>query len=370
MQTDIYARLRELAASAQAKPEEMRPVLLRVTTDLFALHPQHSLQEIHLYEEMAGKLIADADEASLTLVARKLARCADAPASVLKRIRARGGAPAREILQFDTRIEWRELRQIAASGACDHASAIAGRSDLDREITKILAGRQEREIARALAANARAPLAIEDLRLLSARGREDAILAQALLSRGDLTLDHLPLYLSADAAQRDQLIGLVRAASLAQAGRADAAAPLSDAACVRLEEAALRQKRSSFALVLAEILGCDGLCARKIVEDESGDALTLAFIAVGLPRTIGARIFLIAFPKVALSAEIFQRNLALFDWLPRRDAARIIAAISGEARRADAAFSRAQGGRAPFGDPQEHKEPAREEAIVMPALRG
>jgi hypothetical protein len=372
MQTDIYARLRDLAVSAEAKPEEMRPILLRITTDLFVLHDQHTPQEIRLYEEMAGKLIDDADEASLNLVARKLARCADAPASVLQRIRARGGAPAHEILRVYARIESRELRQIAASGPCDQATAIAGRSDLDREISKILAGRQEREIARALAANALAPLAVEDLRLLCARGREDSALARALLSRSDLTLDHLPLYLAADAEQREKLIGLVRVESLASAGRNDASESLMDAACVRLEEGALRQKRSSFALVLAEILGCDPLCARKIVDDENGDALTLAFIAIGLPQSIGARIFLVAFPKVALSAEIFRRNLAMFDWLPRRDASRIVAAISGEARRADAAYLRAQGRRAPLGHgaaTEQQMDPARDEERVIPALR-
>ena len=132
MQTDIFARLRDLAASAGSGTGEMRPILLRVTTDLFALHERHTPGEIRLYEEMADRLIADADEASLTLVARKLARCPDAPASVLRRIRARGGAPEVEILRADKRLDGGELRQAAARGACDHACAVAGRDDLDR----------------------------------------------------------------------------------------------------------------------------------------------------------------------------------------------------------------------------------------------
>ena len=65
------------------------------------------------------------------------------------------------------------------------------------------------------------------------------------------------------------------------------------------------------------------------VEDESGDALSLAFIALGAPREIGARIFLVAFPRVALSREIFERNLALIASLPRRDATRVIVALAG-----------------------------------------
>ena len=188
MPPDIYARLQDLAASAQANPAEMRPILLRVTTDMFILHAEHSGEEIRLYEEMAQKLIDDADSATLAVVARKLAHCADAPSSVLNRIRAKGGEAAREIVQFSRQIEWRDLRRIAADSPWDIACALAGRSDLDREIIGILAGRPEREIARALAANALAPLSHLDLNLLAARGREDVTLAQALLRRGEITL--------------------------------------------------------------------------------------------------------------------------------------------------------------------------------------
>jgi uncharacterized protein (DUF2336 family) len=344
MQTDIYARLRDLAASSDSRSGEMRPILLRVATDLFALHQRHTPQEIRLYEEMADRLVADADEDSLTLVAHKLARCPDAPASILRRIRARGGAPEVEILRADPRIDHPELRQAAASGACDQACAVAARNDLDREIAKILSQRPEREVVRALAANARAPLAVEDLRRLSARGRDDAVLARLLLDRGEPTLDVLPLYLAADAARREQLIGLVRAAGLIHTGRADGLAPLDDEATARLEACALRRKRSSFALALAGILGCDLLRARKIVADAGGDALTLAFIAIGLPQEIAARIFLAAFPKVALSVEAFARNMALYARMPRREAARIVDAITGDSGKTGASHARARVG--------------------------
>ena len=193
MPADMYSRLRDLAASAESKPAEMRPVLLRVTTDLFVLHDSHTPQEIHLFEEMACRLIDDSDEATRSHVARKLAGCADAPGEVLRRLRLRGGAAAHELLLSDRQIGWTDLRQIAASGACDHACAVAGRTDLDREISSILAGRPEREVARALAANSQAPLAVEDMRLLISRGREDQTLAKALLARSALGLDHLPL---------------------------------------------------------------------------------------------------------------------------------------------------------------------------------
>lgn len=336
MTTDIYARLRDLAASAEAKPDEMRPVLLRVTTDLFALHPRRTPEEIRLYEEMASKLIDDADETTLASVARKLSGCPDAPPAVLSRIRARGGEPAREILLRNSQIGWRELRQIAAAGPCDQTGAVAGRADLDRDIVRLLAARPEREIARALAANARAPLSSEDARLLAARGRDDAILARALLDRRELTLDHLPLYLFANPRERSKLLALTIEAQLAQAGRLASGATLDEEKVARIEDVGARQKRASFALAMADLLHCDSLVARRLVEDESGDALALAFIAIGLPPESAARIFLVAFPKVALSPEIFDRNMRLFESVPRRAAVRLVEAMVGSPREAPA----------------------------------
>ena len=149
MPADIFARLHDLAASAETRPADMRPVLLRVTTDLFVLHASHTAQEIRLYEEMTCRLIDDADEATLATVAKKLAACDDAPAAVLRRLLARGGRAACELLRNDRQIAWVELRRVAASGPCDQACAVAGRKDLDREIAGLLAGRPEREVARA-----------------------------------------------------------------------------------------------------------------------------------------------------------------------------------------------------------------------------
>jgi uncharacterized protein (DUF2336 family) len=340
MPTDIYARLRDLAASAEAKPSEMRPVLLRVTTDLFALHPQHSPEEIHLYEEMAGKLIDSADEATLTHVARKLSLCADAPPSLLKRIRARGGEPEREILRVDPQIELRDLRHVAASGPCDLACAVAARADLDREVARLLSARPEREIARALAANPLAPLTAESLRALAPRGRDDSALARAMLDRGPPTLDFLPLYLAADPRERAKLIALALEASIAPGVRPAANDVLDNETAARIEAVALQQKRAAFALLLAERLQCDSLRARRIVEDERGDALALAFVAIGLPQAVAARIFLIAFPRIALSPELFERAMALFQSVPRRVALRIVEAITGANRPEVANFAR------------------------------
>ncbi len=329
MPTDIYARLRELAASSDSKPAEMRPVLLRVITDLFTLHLLHTSDELRLYEEMAGKLIAGADESALTHVARKLSRCLDAPPAVLERIRARGGQPARELLRNSPLIERRDLREIAASGACDQACAVAGRDDLDHETARILAARPEREILRALAANPKAPLGSQDIRLLAARGRSDPELAGALLGRGEPTIDALPLFSFAGPPERAALLLLALEANLIHAGRPEPESPLDAETAERVEAAALDGKRGAFAKILAERLPCDQVLARRIVDDEPGDTLALAFVALGLPREDCARILLGAFPRIGESREAFDRVMRLVRTVPRRVALRMIEAMAG-----------------------------------------
>jgi uncharacterized protein (DUF2336 family) len=338
MPTDIYARLRDLAASAEAKPSEMRPVLLRVTTDLFSLHPRHTPEEIRLYEEMAGKLIDSADEATLAIVGRKLARCSDAPPALLNRIRARGGEGEREVLRADARLDWRDLRHIAASGPCHLASAVAQRGDLDHEATSLLAARPEREVARALAANPLAPLTAESLGALALRGRDDALLARALLDRSAPRLELLPLFLAANARERSRMIALALEAGLPAFGLAQTGSfetpTLGEDDAARIVEAAAQRKRTTLALLLANALHCDSLCARRIVEDEDGEALAFAFSAIGLPAEQAGEVLRSVLPRLSASPEAFDRIMALFESIPRRVAVRIVDAMIGAPRRA------------------------------------
>ena len=358
MPNDIYTRLRDLAASATTNPRELRPVLLRVATDLFALNDRHTGEELRLYEEMAGRLIDDADEPVLNAVARKLSLCLDAPPALLARIRARGGEPARELLRRKPGIERRDLLQIAAGGACDQACAVAGRDDLDREIARILATRPEREILRALAANPEAPLGSEDLRLLAARGRFDHELARALLGRGDPTLDGLPLFLSADAQERALLLALALEANLIHVGRPEPGAPLDCETAERIEAAAIRRNRASFAKILAERLRCDLLAARRLVDDEPGDALALAFVAIGLAPEAAARVLPAAFPAIAGSSQAFEQAMRLIRTIPRRVALRMIEAMAGPPR------DRAQGAaRAPLPRTEAERRGSSEPAV-------
>lgn len=81
--------------------------------------------------------------------------------------------------------------------------------------------------------------------------------------------------------------------------------------------------------ILAERLHCDQILARRIVDDEEGEALAIAFVAIGLPKEAAARILLGAFPRIAELPEAFDHVMRLARTVPRRVALRMIDAMAG-----------------------------------------
>jgi hypothetical protein len=65
---------------------DIRPTLLRVTTDLYVAKHTHSLQEERHYIELALRLIELVDAPTRAIVAKKLAGYAGAPAEVVQRL--------------------------------------------------------------------------------------------------------------------------------------------------------------------------------------------------------------------------------------------------------------------------------------------
>ncbi len=222
-----------------------------------------------------------------------------------------------------------DLRAVAAMGSCDEARALAAHGDLDEGLVELLARRAEPEIARALAHNVRARLGRKILRGLMERGRDDAVLARALLQRDDLHLCHLRLFLQADAEERGHLIAIARRSRLATLPGRDGL-PRPDARKrARLELCSLNHEPEEFRRALAHALACELSQARRIADDEGGEALALALAALGLPYEIDARILLTALPRTCASAAKFRCLMRIVESVKRRAAARMIRAIVG-----------------------------------------
>ncbi len=326
MNADIFSRLQTLAASEGEAP--MTPVLLRVVVDLFVQRAHHSAAEIRQFEEMAGALIDASEPELLETVARELAPCADCPPSIVAALLRRGGGAAQAVLRTSMKLKWIELYDIAANGGADPACAVAQRRDLDERLVERLAERRECAVARALAANPNAPVGAKAASILIALGREDEVVARALLLRWPLEPSHLPLFLAADNGQR---LTLIEWAVGDEAASNASAAPQHNAVDC-LERCALAGERAALVETLAKATRCAPEIARRIVEDEGGEALVLSFVALGLDNEAIARILLATCPQIAGSVQKFQGLMLLARQTPHQAARVMIAAIAGDAQ--------------------------------------
>ena len=201
MSSSALADLSGLVALAHEQSLDLRPVLLRVQTDLFAAAPNRDQQTIDAFEALALGFLAVVDDDTAGIVARKLAPLADTPQRVIEALLARGGQGRQAVIQEMPRLP----RMVAAAALADEpalAPVLAARTDLDAATLVELLGRGEDAVDLAIARN-RSMVLGRALHHLVERGRERPHLAAALLAREDLSVsDEAALYIHADAPRR------------------------------------------------------------------------------------------------------------------------------------------------------------------------
>ncbi|HVL73181.1 MAG TPA: hypothetical protein VM434_15035, partial [Beijerinckiaceae bacterium] len=88
-----------LAALAQERDLDLRPVILRVQTDLFLAAPSRDPDTLAAFEALACGLVPGIDEETAAIVARKLAPFPDTPEPVLAALARRGGAARQAVVE-------------------------------------------------------------------------------------------------------------------------------------------------------------------------------------------------------------------------------------------------------------------------------
>jgi uncharacterized protein (DUF2336 family) len=294
--------LQGLAALGQRGDLEMRPVLLRVLTDLFVSRDSHSRDEIKQYETIALTLIDKTNTPTRVIVAGKLAKFGATPSSVVDRLMEDGGAAATEFLRHSSLVGRSRLMQAAIVGTADAAEAVALRLDLDPEIVGVLAARHEIEIVRALADNLAAPIADDVAGGLVARATRDRTLARILCRRLTKPSMLTPLFLQASPSQRAAIIMGARRADLGNPTRAarDLGEEMDSS---ELERAAVLRDRPLLSALVARALGTSLPEADEIIGDPRGEPMALILAAMRTPPEAAARIFMMLDPAIAHSHE-------------------------------------------------------------------
>lgn len=313
---------------AQSESLPTRSALVRVLTDLFAVRPHHTPDEISHYEEIMLRMVRDAEPRVILEAARKLAFHPQAPLSVLQALIELDPDSASLILAGSPVVTADMLTSAAQFGTGDQAAAVAMRKPLDPDLLSVLVTRPEDEVWRALAQNETAILDISALRELARRGREDETIAASVCRRTDDPTILLPLFLAASSKQRASIILEAEREALI-AGVRSAPDRHDPSICEALDQAAMARDFSEFRARLAAALRCDVGLVRRIVADPNGEPLAMTLVSLGMPVDAIMRIFLMGHEAIAHHCDKIEMLHRLVRQTSFAAAQRITAAMLG-----------------------------------------
>jgi uncharacterized protein (DUF2336 family) len=306
---------------------DLSQVSLRVKADLLLSTPQPPAEDIATFGELATALIPTIDEATATILARKLAGWRHAPASVLQALKARGGEVLVALLRHGMALPPAELEEIAAHGNKAAALALAERADLPAAASLMLAERGERGLDLALIANP-AILPRAALDLLLPRARSDAAYASGLLARRDLSdAELIPLFLQAGPERRRAMLDSL---SAIEALGPSERRPSPDAATFTGWLLTAGEDREGVFGVIASYLGGGSGLAEAMAQDRSRDLVSLAMIAAGVSVEDATRLLIRLSDETAHSVERIFALVALMRSVSRALAYRLVMQVAGE----------------------------------------
>lgn len=302
---------------------DLKPVILRVQTDLFVREPGRDRAASEIFESLACGLIPTVDDETARAVAAKLAPFPETPPAVLEALALRGGEARDAVVELAPALSQRLIEAALADGS-DIAARIAARAGLNREAVEDLAREDRPEIDLALAANLGIALRGTALARLINRGRAAPDLARRLLVRPDVSAaDLAPLYLHADPMRRAVIGRTVEATAALRP-----CPPPSRGLGETLTRLSSAHDVPAFVAALADGLGVPRDFLTLVADPGARyDLLTLGLRAAGLHEEEAVYIFLTLNQGVARSAERVADLVRLFRTVSRPAARDLVAAI-------------------------------------------
>ncbi len=303
---------------------DIRPVLVRVLTDLYVQKPRHTAEEERNYVELMLRFVGMTDVSTRANVARKLASYAGAPLPVIQRLARDVFEVAEPILRQSAQLSPADLVSIADCGP-QHAAAITARRRADIARSLELA-RPVRTLAAAgslLATSARTPVA-EPGAGGDEAGTERASETPKREPQRESDADVSRRFLEAGAAERRAILSALESeAEIASYGELAA----REHAFSRLETAALQRRPDAFALELESALAVSLALTSRIVADPGGEPLLVALKALGMPSNVLLRVLLFLNPVIGQSVDRVFDLARLYDRLAPIAARRLIAGM-------------------------------------------
>ncbi|MBD1545218.1 DUF2336 domain-containing protein [Roseibium aggregatum] len=261
--------------------------LLLSAVELFVSIEKHDRKEISVFQELSENLLSTTPDRDRRRIACLLARHPDTPDNILARLAGdRDPLTAYPVLRHAPAIPEDILIMQAERGPDSLRRAIADRASLSESLVRTLAAQGGPDIIRMLMEREDVSLEGQLLAAVENRGEIMAELGGDLAARGALSADrlmsnflHLTRELKAEAIACAELASLVEMASQ---GPGRAPRPVFKAHLLdMLQKSAMTGSASQFATDLAFTLGLPEATAARMLTEDGGETLAIAFKALG-----------------------------------------------------------------------------------------
>ncbi|MDO8901478.1 MAG: DUF2336 domain-containing protein [Phenylobacterium sp.] len=347
------SKLHDLIALANEPSSARRRELLRGVTDLFfAGDGGHGGSELALFDDVMGQLASDMEEAVRGELSRRLAE-ASAPPRHLLRDLARDTAisVAEPILTGSSALTDDDLLAVAHTRGQDHLRAISQRPQVSAAVSEAIVERGDDHTIGALLRNDGAELSRETHERVIDRAMANSDLHAAVVSRRTVPVDLLnEMYFVVEAQLRDAIrdrnsevdpeaLEAALAASRKSLATRDGALPddyeeaeravrllkLRNGITPPVLAAFLRNRETTkFLVALCEMADIDFGTARKILERQDLDALSIVCKAAGFERSLYLTFAVLILDREANAMGRAREYGELFEALPREAAQRTI----------------------------------------------
>jgi uncharacterized protein (DUF2336 family) len=162
-------------------------MLQRITTLFIHGASRYSDEQVDLFDDVFGLLIAEIESKARAVLAGHLAPLEKAPPNVLRTLAHDDDITvAGPVLKLAKRLQEADLVDLAETKSQEHLQAISERRGLGEAVTDVLVRRGDREVARQVAENHGARISETGFVRLVARAESDGILAEKVGLRPDI----------------------------------------------------------------------------------------------------------------------------------------------------------------------------------------
>lgn len=322
-----------------------RDSVLRVLTDLFILDgDRQTPAEREMHEELMVNMALESGLVMRKEMAERLASHPRPPARLARLLAGDDIAVAGSLLRHSPALDDAALAEIVLTSSIEHARAAACRAMLGTASTDAIIALEDREAMLDVARNTDATLSADGISQLCRLAKNDAAMAQALLTRTDLRPElTVALFWYASSQLRETILERLAGEDIGMSAwlnaipRLNAPVRHADAETLKsthegLSSILLSRRTDDFRDLFGRILGLKPALAQRILNDESGEPFAIACRAAQLSVECYTTLLILYNPVVGQSVQRVFALGGLYESIPGALAWRMLEAWNAGTR--------------------------------------